>query len=91
MSARTCDNCLEMYAAGYREGIKATEESQEDRAELAASKFYAKEHYQTWLDAFIPATISAMEVERYRREPGSSYIPRDGDPRYPQTVGGGAK
>lgn len=73
---------MEMYAAGYLEGIKATEASQEDLADLAASKFYAMEHYQTWLDAFIPETISAMEVERYRRQPGSSYIPRNGDPRY---------
>lgn len=70
------------YEAGYAAGMAAAQLSQEEQAALAATKFYNMEAHQEWLQAFVPQTVSAMEVERYRRQPGSSYIPRKGDHRY---------
>lgn len=70
------------YQAGYLDGHNAATLSQDEAAQLTAHKFYAMEAHQEWLSKFVPATISAVEVEAYRRSPGSSYIPRKGDPRY---------
>ncbi|WP_028280268.1 hypothetical protein [Arthrobacter sp. H5] len=82
---------MSAYESGFLAGCDHATLSQEQAADLAARRFYALEAHQEWLSKFVPATVSAMEVEAYRRKPGSSYIPRDGDTRYMQPVGGGGQ
>ena len=90
-AAQTCPNCMDFYLSGHLEGQRHAALTQDQQAENAARRFFVMEAHQEWLSKFVPATVSAMEVEAYRRKPGSSYIPRDGDPRYMQPVGGGAQ
>lgn len=78
----TCSDWGNGFDTGYLAGIRQATLSEEARAEAAAAQFYRMEAHEEWLSQFVPATLSAMEVEANRRKPGSSYIPRRGDTRY---------
>lgn len=70
------------YTHGYLAGFDAATLLEEQRAETAARRFYALEGAELHARKVAQGAAAWIDVDAYRRSPGSSYIPRKGDPRY---------